>query len=180
MFYGMVLKRDVMSINLLPWRDKQKKKKLFYFILRLMLALSMFFVVIWGSILFQQQQNLLISQSTQKIEKLKLQINQARKDVLIYQKNAQDKLELEIMKSKFVIPLFVILKQIPFNEGELQSLHLTPEKLNLTGYATSQEEFDLLNSFFEQQEIVKNTKLEQFSVKNEFLFFEFNFFLLKK
>ncbi|QLB13423.1 hypothetical protein EV697_103133 [Bisgaardia hudsonensis] len=169
-----------MSINLLPWREALQKRKLLFFILRLVIILLVCIMITWFSSVFYNQKNTAIFQSKQKIEKLIILINQAKKDTDYYRKNTQQKMELSSIHHSIFNALFTMLNNLPFQQGELQELHLNSSSLNLKGYTNSQQEFDLLNDFLEKQKAIKHIRLAYFSVNNEQLSFELNLLLKDK
>lgn len=150
------------QINLLPWRLKQHRQQS-RALLRKLIALCLG-VFILSMVLNNQTQQLSMQLTTQQtaLQQTNTQLTQLERQIVQSRQNyipAENSVPIDRMQ---VEKLWDSLSRLPLQQGELIRLSLNHERLELTGTAGNQEEFERLNRFLTEYPLFKRATLSQF------------------
>ncbi len=162
-----------MAINLLPWRlaahHKNMKKLLLRagicFAISLACHLAMFNVLQAGQAIAPQK--------NAQYETLSQNLNQTIEQISALRQHYVYQQEQQSLPSQEVIQFLDWLAALPLQQGELNDVALTQEKLLLNGFTEDQQEFEQLQQRITQLALFSHSQLTQFQPTGSQLTFEF-------
>lgn len=163
------------AINLYPWRlaqHRQRTRRAILILLGLaLLYVSLMFGLEQQTQSYKRQQLQLAQQQQQNTQ----QLNQSEQQSHLLQQRLQQQQQSAVeIPTDLLNSLLNQLSTLPFNQGELDFLQLSAEQLQLSGYATSQGEFEQIHQYLSQLPQIKQLQLSQFNPQPEgILQFEF-------
>lgn len=161
------------GLNLLPWRDVQTQwllKRLLFTIGGYILTTGIMLLVFT-----QYHDNLRqkISEKRTALEQVQGRLLSTNQQIIQLQTHAYTETLPSPLTTTQITAIFQLLQKLPLQQGELSELQLDADRLDLIGFATSQEEFNQLHEFLRQQSPFSAIKLTQFKPSAQQIFFQF-------
>lgn len=160
------------GINLLPWRLAKYQQLLRRFILKMFFVLVVTFTLYILFTVFQQQQREDLNTQQQLFVQQKNRLTQTLQKIAEAKQIMRNLTELQAISLNVVEKVISLLPQLPFQQGELESLSFNKEGIRLNGFCLTQEEFEMLREFLSVH--FTSFKLTQFQPGQGRLVFQFD------
>ncbi|PJG82961.1 PilN domain-containing protein [Caviibacterium pharyngocola] len=160
-------------INLLPWRQQQHSARLKRLCIRLAftigIALALCFPLDYAAMQLRDD----IAQQQAKRQKTETELNQITQQINRLRQHSERHSASQPIDNEMLLQFMTLLNDLPFSQGELQSLEAEEQGISMKGTAQTQAEFERVHQFLTRSELFRAVKLNRFAPQREEFYFEF-------
>ncbi|URL07027.1 hypothetical protein L4F92_02630 [Avibacterium sp. 21-595] len=162
-----------MAINLLPWRLATHHKNVKKLLIRagICLVISLAGQIMMRHVLHAEQA--IAPQKNEQYESLSQRLAETIEQINALRQNYVSQQEQQPLPAQNIVQFLNWLAALPLQQGELNEVSLTQQKLLLSGFTENQQEFEQLQQRITQLEQFNHSQLTQFQPTGSQLTFEF-------